>query len=50
MLTLKVCVGIFSEIFEARMLKLGVHMDNESLYFGIENRAPCLFSFLSFCI
>ena len=27
MLTLKLCVGIFSEIFKARMLKLGIHMN-----------------------
>ena len=42
MLTLKICVGIFSGIFKARMLyKLGVHMDNELLYCGIENRTSC---------
>ena len=23
------------------MLKLGIHMDNELLYYGIENRTPC---------
>ena len=40
MLTLKLYVGVFSEIFKARMLKLGIHMDNE-LYYGIENRTPC---------
>ena len=27
------------------MLKLGIHMDNE-LYYGIENRTPCLYSSL----
>ena len=36
------------------MLKLGIHMDNELLYYGIENRTPCSYSspylsiFLSF--
>ena len=25
-------VGVFSETFKARMLKLGIHMDNELLY------------------
>ena len=26
------------------MLKLGIHMDNELLYCGIENRTPCSYS------
>ena len=48
MLTLKVCVGVFIGIFKARMLKLGIHMDNELelLYYGIENRTPCTYSSL----
>ena len=46
MLTLKICVGVFSGIFKARMLKLCIHMDNELLYYGIENRTPCLYSSL----
>ena len=46
MLTLKICVGVFSGIFKARMLKLGLHMDNELLYCGIENRTPCSYSSL----
>ena len=46
MLTLKYCVGVFSGIFKARMLKLGVHMDNELLYCGIEVRTPCSYFFL----
>ena len=25
------------------MLKLGIHMDNELLYCGIENRTPCFY-------
>ena len=28
------------------MLKLGIHMDNELLYYGIENRTPCTYSSL----
>ena len=28
------------------MLKLGIHMDNELLYYGIENWTPCSYSFL----
>ena len=28
------------------MLKLGVHMDNELLCYGIENRTPCSYSSL----
>ena len=46
MLTLKICVGVFSEIFKARMLKLGIHMDNELLYYGIENQTLCSYSSL----
>ena len=46
MLTLKICVGVFSGIFKARMLKLCIHMDNELLYYGIENRTPCSYSSL----
>ena len=46
MLTFKICVGVFSGTFKARMLKLGTHMDNALLYSGIENRTPCLYSSL----
>ena len=46
MLTLKICVGVFSEIFKARMLKLGIPMDNELLQYGIENLTPCSYSSL----
>ena len=46
MLTFKICVGVFSGIFKARMLKLGIHIDNELLFCGMEN--PCLSSFLCF--
>ena len=28
------------------MLELGIHMDNELLYCGIENQTPCSYSFL----
>ena len=54
MLTFKICVGVFSRTFKARILKLCLHMDNELLYCGIENLTPCyyfslyLFIFLSF--
>ena len=61
MLTLEICVGVFSGTFKARIMKLGIRMDNELLYYhGIENRTPCsystlylsffLSSFLCFCI
>ena len=40
------CVGVFSETFKARMLKLGIHRDNELLYYGIENQTPCSYSSL----
>ena len=43
---IKIRVGFFSEIFKARMFKLGIHMDNELLYCGIENRTPCSYSSL----
>ena len=36
----KFYVGIFSGTFKARILKLGIHRDNE-LYNGIENGTPC---------
>ena len=38
---IKNCVGFFSGTIKSRMLKLGIHMDNELLYYGIENRTPC---------
>ena len=41
MLTLKIFVGVFSGIFKARMLKLGIHVDNELLYCLIENQTLC---------
>ena len=46
MVTFKICVGIFSGTFKARMLKFGIHMDNELLHCGIENRTLCFYSFL----
>ena len=36
----------FLRNFKARMLKLCIHMDNELLYCGIENRTPCSYSSL----
>ena len=50
MLTLRICVGVFSGIFKARMLKLCIHMGNELLYCGIENRTPCSYSSLHLSI
>ena len=32
---IKNCVGVYSGTFKARMLKLGIQMDNELLYYGI---------------
>ena len=43
---IKIYVGVFSGIFKARMLKFGIHMDNELLYYGIENRTLCSYSSL----
>ena len=45
-LTLKICIGVFSGTFKARMLKLCIHMDSELLYSGIENQTPCSYSSL----
>ena len=39
-------VGVFSGTFKARILKLGIHIANELLYCGIENRTPCSYSSL----
>ena len=50
MLTLKNCAGVFSGTFKTRMLKLGIHIDNELLYCGIENRTPCSYSALCLSI
>ena len=50
MLTLEICVGVFSGIFKARIMKLGIHMDNELLYYGIENRTLCFYSTLDLSI
>ena len=40
------CVTVFSGTVIARILKLGIHMDNQLLYCGIENRTPCTYSSL----
>ena len=53
MLTFQICVEVFSGTFKAGMLKLGIHMDNELLYCGIENLTPCSYSSLHlsfFCL
>ena len=41
MLTLKICVGVFPRTIVARILKLGILMDSELLYCGIEIQTPC---------
>ena len=46
MVTLKICVRVFSGTFIARILKLGINIDNELLYCGIENQTPCSYSSL----
>ena len=46
MFTLKICFGVFSGTLKARMLKLGIHIDNELLYCGIKNQTPCSYSSL----
>ena len=45
MLTFKICVGVFSGTFKARMLKLSIHIDNELLYCGIEKSNSLLLFF-----
>ena len=42
MLTLKIRVRVFSGTIIARILKLGIHMDNDLLYCGIENQTLAL--------
>ena len=37
----KFYVGVFSGTFKARMLKLGIHIDNELLYCRIGNWTAC---------
>ena len=39
-------VLLFSGTIGARILKLGLHMDCELLYFGVENWAYCFCSYL----
>ena len=46
MLTFKICVGVFSGTFKARMFKLCIHMDNKLLYCWNENQTPCFYSSL----
>ena len=45
----KFYVGVFSGTFKASMLKLGIHMDNELLYYGIENQTACSY-YSSLCL
>ena len=42
----KIYVGVFSGTFKTRMLKLGIHMDNDLLYCGFENQTLCSYSSL----
>ena len=49
MFTLKFCVRVFSGSVSARILKLGIHMDNDLLYCGIENQTYCSYSFFYPC-
>ena len=46
MFTLKICFGVFSGTLKARMLKLGIHIDNELLYCGIDDQTLCSYSSL----
>ena len=46
MLTLKYCVRVFLGTIVVRTLKIGIHMDNELLYCGVENRTRCTYSCL----
>ena len=50
MLTLKFVLEFSQEFFKARMLKRGLHMDNELLYCGIENWSLCSYSSLRLSI
>ena len=50
MLALKACVGVFSKVFKARILKHGINIDNELLYYEIENQTPCFYFSLYFTI
>ena len=43
---IKICVRVFSGFFKARIVKLGILMDNELLYCGVENQTLCLYSSL----
>ena len=40
------CQSFFSGTIIARILKLSIRMDNELMYYGIENRTPCSYSSL----
>ena len=42
----KIYAGVFSGTFKARMLIPCIHMDNELLYCGTENRTLCSYSSL----
>ena len=42
----KIFVSQFSQFYIARILKFAIHMANELLYCGIENRVHCSYSSL----
>ena len=46
MLTSKICVRVFSGSIAARILELGICMDDELWYCVIENQAHCSYSSL----
>ena len=43
MSTLKICVIVFAETTEARILGLGIHLYINLLVYGIKNRGLCLY-------
>ena len=43
---IKIRVGVFSENFKVRLLKVCIHMDNGLLYCGIETQTHCSYSSL----
>ena len=43
MSALKTCVTVFLGTIEARILKRGIHIDNELMYHVIESQAHCLY-------
>ena len=46
MLTLKICDRVFSDSIKARILELGICLDDELLDYGIDTQAHCYHYFL----